>query len=138
MGANTAGGHAHGPFFVEFADGQLIEMWSPKTEITGILYGERAFNLYDTMIIKDKKHNLHCEIVFNPDRKSGLKSYFTFKSSNSNSTLNVDKRADYIEGVISFNDNIDYKKNRGKLEHGQDYICLLNGHWTEDLYIDGV
>ena len=57
---------------------------------------------------------------------------------NSKSPLNDDQRVDYIEGVISRKDNIDYKKNRGKLNEGSDYICLVNGHWTEDLYIDGV
>ena len=52
--------------------------------------------------------------------------------------MNEDKRADYIEGVISTTDGIDYKRNRSKLRQGEDYICLVNGHWTEDLYIDGV
>jgi hypothetical protein len=100
MGANSAGGHAFGPFKVEFEDGGLIEMWSPKTEISGLLYGERAFNIYDKMVVKDKKNGLFCEIVFNPDRKSGLKGLLGFGSSYSNG-LNDDKRVDYIEGVIS-------------------------------------
>jgi hypothetical protein len=69
MGANSAGGHGYGPFIVEFEGGHKIEMWSPKTEVSGIMYGERAFNLYDTMTIKDKKNNLYAEIVFNPDKK---------------------------------------------------------------------
>jgi len=83
MGANSAGGHAFGPFYVEFEDGTKIEMWSPKTEITGLLYGERAFNIYDTMVIKDKKNGLFCEVVFNPDRKSGIKGLFGFGSNSS-------------------------------------------------------
>ncbi len=90
-------------------------MWSPKTEITGLLYGERAFNIYDTMIIKDKKNGLFCEIVFNPDRKTGLKSIFGLGGSSHNSSLNEDKRVDYIEGVISTNEALDYKRNRSKL-----------------------
>lgn len=40
--------------------------------------------------------------------------------------------------MISTIENIDYKKNRNKLEAGNDYICMVNGHWTEDFYIDGV
>jgi hypothetical protein len=38
---------------------------------------------------------------------------FGFGSANAN--LNEDKRVDYIEGVISTNESIDYKKNRSKL-----------------------
>lgn len=137
IGANSAGGHGYGPFYVEFEGGHQIEIWSPKTEISGLLYGERAFNIYDTMTIKDKKNNLFCEIVFNPDKKSGLKGLFGL-GGGSNTTLNEDKRVDYIEGVISNKDSIDYKKSRSKLVEGDDYICMVNGHWTEDLYIDGV
>jgi len=54
MGANSAGGHGYGPFIIEFEGGHQIEIWSPKTEVSGLLYGERAFNIYDTMAIKDK------------------------------------------------------------------------------------
>ncbi len=75
MGVNSAGGHAFGPFFVEFEDGTKYEMWSPKTEITGLLYGDRVFNIYDKMIIKDRKNGLYSEILFNPDRKSGIKGF---------------------------------------------------------------
>ncbi|CDW89867.1 oxysterol binding family protein [Stylonychia lemnae] len=136
IGANSAGGHGFGPLIVEFKGGQKIEIRSPITEVSGILYGVRAFNIYDTMTIKDTKNNLFCEIVFNPDKKSGFKSLFGMGGGKS--ALNDDQRVDYIEGVISNRDNIDYKKNRGKLNEGTDYICLVNGHWTEDLYIDGV
>ena len=79
------------------------------------MYGERAFNLYDTMTIKDKRNNLYCEIVFNPDKKSGLKGLFGMGSKSAPSNLNDDNRVDYIEGVISHNTEIDYKKNRSKL-----------------------
>lgn len=113
MGANSAGGHAFGPFYVEFEDGTKYEMWSPKTEITGLLYGDRVFNIYDKMIIKDNKNGIFSEIVFNPDRKSGLKALFGLGRGYADH--NEDGRADYIEGVISTTDNIDYKKNRTKL-----------------------
>lgn len=88
MGANTAGGHGYGPFIVEFEDGHKIEIWSPKTEVSGLLYGERSFNLYDTMTIKDKRNNLYCEIIFNPDKKSGLKGLFGMGGGNRGTDLN--------------------------------------------------
>ena len=78
MGANTAGGHGYGPFVVEFGDGQKIEIWSPITEVAGVMFGERAFNIVDTMRVKDPRHNLYCEIVFNPERKSKLKTLMDF------------------------------------------------------------
>lgn len=45
---------------------------------------------------------------------------------------------DYIEGVISRNPSIEYAKNRKTLQKGTDYLCDVRGHWTEDLYIDGM
>ena len=35
------------------------------------------------------------------------------------------------------NPKIDYKKNRSKLKQGTDYICMVNGYWTEEMWIDG-
>ena len=91
------------------------------------------------MTVKDKRNNLYADITFNPDRSSGMKLFgFGGNKGSANLPGNDDKRADYIEGVISTNENIDYKKTRGKLTQGEDYICMVTGHWTEDLYIDGV
>jgi len=83
LGANSAGGFGYGAFIVEFEEGHKIEIWSPKTEISGVIYGERAFNIYDTLTVKDKRNGLYCEIVFNPDKKSGIKSLFGFGGSHS-------------------------------------------------------
>jgi hypothetical protein len=77
MGANSAGGHGYRPMIVEFSDGNKIEIWSPITEIQGLMYGKRTFNKYGSLLVKDKKNSLFCEVVFNPDRKgviSGLMS----------------------------------------------------------------
>ena len=81
MGANSAGGHGFGPFTVEFEDGHKIELWSPITEITGMMYGERAFNIYDILSIKDSRNGIYCEIQFNPERKSGISSLFSMGRS---------------------------------------------------------
>ena len=66
IGANTAGGHGYGPLIVEFEGGHYIEIRSPKTEISGLMYGERTFNFYDNLTVKDPKNSLYCEIIFNP------------------------------------------------------------------------
>jgi Oxysterol-binding protein len=54
IGANSAGGHGFGPMTVHFMkDGAKIEIWSPFTEIGGLMYGERTFNFYDSLHVKD-------------------------------------------------------------------------------------
>ena len=81
IGANSTGGHGYGPLVVEFEDGKhKIEIWSPITEITGLLYGTRSFNFYDSLIVKDHKNNLFCEIAFNLERKGTIKSLLSMGS----------------------------------------------------------
>jgi hypothetical protein len=67
IGTNTAGGHGYGPMIVEFkseAGSHKIEIWSPLTEVGGLLFGERTFNFYDTLYVKDPENSLYAEIVF--------------------------------------------------------------------------
>ena len=132
MGPNTTCGHGYGPMIIEFEEGHKIEIHSPMTEVTGTLTGARGFNLYDKLTVKDVKNELYCEIVFNPNRKTGLKSYIPFmgKSKAQN------KRGDYIEGVISTKDNIDYQNKKSTLVQGFDYLCKVHGNWTQEFYID--
>lgn len=92
--------------------------------------GDRTFGWLDTFYIKDERNSLYAEIVFNPDKKSRLRSIFSRK--------NNEEKTDYFEGVITQKENIDYKKNRSKLKQGTDYINFVNGYWTEELWIDGV
>lgn len=75
------------------------------------------------MCIKDKKNNFFAEILFRPDKKSGLKSLFGMGGSKEV------RRPDYFEGVIMNKDNIDYKKNRSKIVKNKDYISFINGYW---------
>ena len=75
IGPNSAGGVGYGPMVVNFPDGHKVEIWAPYTEISGLMYGERAFNFYGTLTIKDNEHL--CEVVFNPSRKTGLRSLFS-------------------------------------------------------------
>ena len=41
---NSVLGHGYGPLTVEFSDGHKIDIWAPKTEVGGMMYGERFFN----------------------------------------------------------------------------------------------
>ncbi len=45
------------------------------------MYGERSYNFYGSMRIKDKKNNLYCEIVFNPNSKGAIKSLVSYGAS---------------------------------------------------------
>jgi hypothetical protein len=136
-GPNTVIGYGVGSYIVQFEENHKIEITAPKNEISGLMYGERVLQIFDTMHVKDKKNNLYAEVVFNPDKKSGLKALFSGKSGGSSSN-DPKKRIDYFEGCISKIDNIDYKRNRGRLVEGSDYICQVNGFWTEETFIDGV
>ena len=140
---NTAGGHGYGAFVVEFEGGHKIEIWSPHTEIKGLMVGERAYNFNGTMKIKDQKNNLYCEVAFNINAKGALKSIISYGASFLPGTkqpqpdqLETSQRADYFEGVISKTPEIDYLKNRKTLKKGTDYLCDVNGTWTTDLFID--
>jgi hypothetical protein len=66
---------------VEFGDGNKVEIRSPQTEIGGIMYGERTFNFFDSLLVKDTQHSLFCDLVFQPDRKSGLKGLISYGAS---------------------------------------------------------
>lgn len=78
---NSAGGHGYGPLTVEFEGGHKIEIWSPFTEIRGLMYGERSYNFYGSLYVKDPKNQLYCEIVFNPNSKGTIKSLISYGAS---------------------------------------------------------
>lgn len=122
IGANTAGGFGHGAMVVEFGDGHKVEIWAPYTEVSGVLYGERAFNIVGKMTVIDRANGLHCEVRFQPQKKGGLRG---FVSGWGASLLGTEQqRADYFEGEIS-------------RDNGSTEVCKLRGHWTEDCWIDG-
>ena len=121
IGPNTAGGVGHGAMVIEFSDGHKVEIWAPQAEVSGLLYGERAYNITGKMTVFDRANGLQCEIRFQPQKKSGLKGLV----SGWGATLlgGEQQKADYFEGEIS-------------REKGTE-VCKLQGHWTEDCWIDG-
>ena len=66
---------------MEFEGGHKIEIWSPHTEIKGLMVGERAYNFNGSMKIKDPKNNLFCEVAFNINAKGALKSIISYGAS---------------------------------------------------------
>ena len=127
--ANSAVGWAEGPVTIKFNDGHSLELTPAKTEIAGLMVGERTCTYIDSVYIKDRKNNLYVEISFNPSRSSGLKSWF------GGGQVNNDP-GDYFEGVISMNEHIDYKNTRHKLHQGEDYISKIHGRFTTEMFVD--
>lgn len=128
---------------MEFDGGHKIDIWSPHTEIKGLMVGERAYNFIGSMKINDPKNNLYCEVAFNINAKGALKSIISYGASflpgakqPQPDVIETSQRADYFEGVISKNPEIDYVKNRKTLKKVTDYLCDVNGTWTTDLFID--
>ncbi len=66
--ANSAVGYGDGPTIIKFFDGHEIEIRAPKCEISGLMMGERATTLIDTLYVKDRKNDLYAEIAFCPGR----------------------------------------------------------------------
>ena len=60
---------------------------------------KRTYKYIDQATLKDEKNWLFAFILFDPDEKSGLKSLFKSKESS----------ADTIDGVITTDENLDYK-----------------------------
>ena len=92
-------------------------------EVGGVLYGEKVITMKDSLYIKDEMNSLYAEVVFNPQKRSGVKAIF--------GEIQENYRFDEIEGAISHNPNLNYKYQRDRLVKGKDYLCSVRGHWTE-------
>ncbi|KAL4469803.1 hypothetical protein ABPG72_022123 [Tetrahymena utriculariae] len=62
--ANSVQGSQEGPNHVIFYDGQQIIYRFPPCKITGLLYGTRVLEFYETMTFVDQKNDLECIISF--------------------------------------------------------------------------
>lgn len=95
------------------------------------MYGERTFNQYGSLLVKDKKNSIFSEVFFNPEKKGIISGLMSSIMGNGDK----DERGDYIEGVISTKEDIDYVKNKKNMVKGIDFLEKVHGHWTEDLFI---
>ncbi|CEP02333.1 unnamed protein product (mitochondrion) [Plasmodiophora brassicae] len=78
---NCLKGSQSGPNVVEFQDGSRVSYTLPYLWLSGILYGDRISEYLGEMQVADRRNELDCKIVFNPDGVSYLKSFFVSSSS---------------------------------------------------------
>jgi len=104
-----------GPNNVQFSDGTRITYQNPYVQLTGMVWGDRLFNWIDKGIplqFIDEKNNLRCELKFNPDALTGLKSLVSTAKTPS----------DQVRGIIT---NITPKQGT--------VLCEVEGSWLEGL-----
>eukprot|EP01006_Ploeotia_vitrea_P047236 TRINITY_DN67105_c1_g7_i1.p1 TRINITY_DN67105_c1_g7~~TRINITY_DN67105_c1_g7_i1.p1 ORF type:complete len:484 (-),score=266.68 TRINITY_DN67105_c1_g7_i1:106-1557(-) len=111
-----------GPNTVEFQDGTKITFSYPHVKLSGAMFGERLFNYTDTLVFEDKKNNLRCDVVINPDALSGLKSWISYAK-----TLSDTIRGGIRRGVGQPFDKDDVDSR----------VCTLDGSWLGGISFDG-
>jgi len=122
---NSIVGGQVGPNNIDFPDGTRITYDMPGMILTGILWGDRVFQWSGTIPFEDKKNGLKADIVFNPDKKTGLIRYisaFAWPSS-SNPTF-----VDHIRGEIS-------QTIKGKEQ--VKVVSKIEGSWIDKITFDG-
>ncbi len=89
-----------GSFVFEFGKEEKIEMFPNSCKIGSLMSStKRTYKYTDVIVFRDDKNGIFCFIYFDPDEKSGFKSLFKSKETPS----------DTIEGVITTDENLDYK-----------------------------
>lgn len=79
----------------------------------------------EKFVIIDETNNLKCEILFNPEKPTGLTSMFR-----SNPTP-----ADFFDGIITSDLQCDWATERkGKVPRTANRIC---GYWTHQMLFKG-
>jgi len=110
-----------GPNNVDFQDGTRITFYNPYVQLSGIfLWGDRMFNWIDKgpVLFIDEKNNLRCELRFNPDEVSGIRSLISSPKTPS----------DQLRGEI--------KVHIPKKNETPNIICKVEGSWLDNLKFD--
>ena len=106
--------------------GQINIVVTPGVNIEGVLMKQRSFNLHGVLIVEDEKGGFYSEVVYNPDKKSGLGSMISKQKT----------PMDYMEGVIT-NHRCNYEKERGsKKVKSYNLLGKITGRWTQEMKID--
>lgn len=98
----------------------------------GLMKGNRTYDYTNVLKVSDQWNDVHCEIIFNPDKKGWFKRMFSSQKTNH----------DFIEGIISNSKDFDYKTeriddiNKMKKKHNIEIYSKLEGNWTESFSID--
>jgi len=98
---NALKGGQIGPTYIEFAsDGATIQYSQPFLWLKGICWGDRVLEYYDKMSFNDTKNKLECDIIFNPDQKSFLGSFFSSQKTPVDFIRGEVKKAGEVIGVV--------------------------------------
>lgn len=111
VSGNTLKGNRYGPNVASFPDGQKIIFDSPEMWLSGVLWGDRVADFQGGFHIKDKKNDLKCEIMFNPDALNMFMSLFYKQATPS----------DFF---------------RGEIKKGDKKICSVSGSWLSHISFD--
>ncbi|KAG2377780.1 hypothetical protein C9374_008865 [Naegleria lovaniensis] len=98
---NALKGGQVGPTYIDFeSDGATIHYSQPFLWLKGICWGERVLEYYDKMAFTENKNNLECEVVFNPDQKSFIGSFFSSQKTPVDFLRGEVKKDGSVIGVI--------------------------------------
>ena len=81
---NIIKGDRIGKNIIKFADGSLYSFSNLKTRISGVVMGERIYNYFGDLIIKDYKNKVECVMTLNDEIQQGLLSKMLFGKYNLN------------------------------------------------------
>ena len=79
---NMIKGERIGKTLLKFDDGSLFTFTILKTRINGIIMGERVYNYYGDLIIKDYKNKVECIMTLNDEIQEGMLSKLWYGKTN--------------------------------------------------------
>ncbi|KAL9652259.1 hypothetical protein ABK040_011919 [Willaertia magna] len=97
---NALKGGQTGPTYIDFKDGSTIEYDQPFIWLKGVCWGQRILDYYGKMTFTDKKNGLSCDLVFNPDEKGFISSFFSSQKTPSDFLRGEIKKNDKVIGVV--------------------------------------
>lgn len=116
---NALKGGQTGPHRIEFKDGGVIQYELPLFWLKGVMWGDRIMEYYGVVKYSDPINNLTCELVFHPDQKGFIRSFFQSAKTPSDTVRGEIKRVDDDEVLGSIEGSwlgyIDFTRN-GKSE----------------------
>eukprot|EP00761_Pharyngomonas_kirbyi_P011959 gb/GECH01011985.1/.p1 GENE.gb/GECH01011985.1/~~gb/GECH01011985.1/.p1 ORF type:complete len:378 (+),score=72.54 gb/GECH01011985.1/:1-1134(+) len=122
---NALRGQQLGPNVVTFNDGTVIEWKLPPLWLSGILWGDRTMDYTEQMTFTDKKNNLECTVIFNPDKKGFLSGLFTRQTSPTDTVRGQVKKNGEVIGTVegSWLSKLDFvtKQKRRNLWNRSEY-----------------
>lgn len=71
-GMNTIKGWREGKNILKFKDGTFISYNSLNTRINGVMFGERTYNYYGIITIKDYTHKIECTVTLQDELSEGI------------------------------------------------------------------